>query len=142
VKLDRGSEVKLPQLPMRPGRPAYSRRTRLILAITLAAVLLIAVVVAALMSTSSTRAPARSVTIPVADRSASPALLRAAEAVGFHPNVEPGIGELETESISAANPPSTPNLLPVGSYAPSFTLRTPTGVKVSLGSLLGKAVLL
>src|SRR5262249_47232558 len=82
------------------------------------------------------------VTIPVADRSAPPALLQAAEAVGFHPNTAPGVGEVEGRPLSGALQPAAKSLLPVGSVAPAFTLRTPAGKPLSLASLRGKAVLL
>ena len=77
--------------------------------------------------------------IPLADRNASPALLRAAQAVGFLP-ARKGDG-VENGPIGDA-PPIPSGLLPVGSVAPAFTLRTPSGTPVSLRSLRGKAVLL
>jgi peroxiredoxin len=82
------------------------------------------------------------VTIPLADRSASAALLRAAEAVGFHSNAPSNAGGIENSPIAATSPPAASSLLPVGTKAPDFKLRTPTGVPVSLASLRGKAVLL
>jgi thiol-disulfide isomerase/thioredoxin len=105
-------------------------------------VAIVAVVVVALVASLLSKAPpARVVTIPRADKSASPALLRAAEAVHFHPNVEPGVGTVEGEK-SAVVPASAADLLAPGTTAPPFRLETPTGQAVSLGSLRGKAVLL
>jgi thiol-disulfide isomerase/thioredoxin len=90
----------------------------------------------------STKAPIRVVTIPKADRDASPALIRAAEAVGFHPLTESGVGKIEDEPASFAQPPLTRNLLPVGTIAPGFTAATPIGKSVRLADLRGKVVLL
>jgi peroxiredoxin len=69
-------------------------------------------------------------------------LIAAANAVGFHPTTEPGVGQLETMPASAAGAPSNPNLLVAGTRAPGFTLKTPQGKKVSLAQYRGKAVLL
>src|SRR5207247_1913437 len=67
---------------------------------------------------------------------------KAAAKVGFVPTGGPGTGGIEGRPASAAKPPSTPNLLPVGSRAAPFTLRTPTGQKVSLSHFRGKATLI
>jgi peroxiredoxin len=137
----RSAEVKIPEFPLRPGRQAFSTRTRLILAVVLVAAVVVSLVVGALLAGSS-KAPLRSVTIPPADRAASQKLVLAAEAVGFRPpGHTSGVGQIEDEPASAATPPSG-DLLPVGAWAPRFTLRTPTGAPVSLASLRGKAVLL
>jgi peroxiredoxin len=125
-----------------PGRQGYSRRTRSLIALGLGVVTLTLVVVGGLLVASSKHAPIHVVTIPVADRNASAPLLRAAEAVGFHPNTESGAGQIESSPVPAKNPAAAASLLPVGSKAPRFTLRTPTGTSVSLASLRGKAVLL
>src|SRR5712691_4293834 len=77
-----------------------------------------------------------------ADRNAPAALVQAADKVGFHPNVEPGVGRLESEPASAARPASNPGLLAVGSKAPGFALRTAEGKSVRLADYRGKAVLL
>jgi len=76
------------------------------------------------------------------DASASPALLKAADQVGFHTVTEPGVGQIEDDPASAAGGPSNPDLLKAGTQAPAFTLKTPQGDSVSLASLSGKAVLL
>jgi peroxiredoxin len=76
-----------------------------------------------------------------AENDAPPALVRAADAVGFRPNVEPGTGDVERLPASAARPPSNPNLLPMGTRAPGFTLQTPEGKRVRLADYRGKAVL-
>jgi peroxiredoxin len=76
------------------------------------------------------------------DKSASPALVDAANKVGFKPTTEPGVGHVEDKPASAAGPPQAESLLAVGSKAPPFTLKTPQGKTVSLASLRGKAVLL
>jgi len=131
--------AQLPQLPLRPGRPAFSRQTRFILLVVLVGVLVALIAGGILLAHSSTKA--RVVTIPKADRNASPALIRAAEQVNFHPPKLDGVGKVEDEPASAAKI-LTKGLLPVGAQAPDFMLRTPTGTPVSLRDLRGKAVLL
>jgi len=133
------SDVQMPKLPLRPGRPAFSRRTRRILAAGLVIVFAGILAGAAVLLHSSSKA--RVVTIPAADRNASPALLRAAEAVNFRPPHLAGTGKIESQPASAAKL-ITSGLLPLGAGAPDFTLRTPTGSRVELRSLRGKAVLL
>jgi peroxiredoxin len=135
----RRQPVQLPQLPLHPGRGAFSRRTRLVLLLALVAVVVIVVVLGALLAHSPSKA--RVVTIPKADRNATPALLRAAHDVGFKPPHADGAGRIEDEPVSAAKI-FTKGLLPVGAPAPDFMLRTPTGTRVSLRALRGKAVLL
>jgi thiol-disulfide isomerase/thioredoxin len=98
--------------------------------------------VGALLATGSGSAPQRVVTIPLADRNASPALLRAAEAVGFEPRTEAGSGVVESDRLADAPSGSSAGLLGVGTRAPQFSLRTPTGRRLSLGALRGHAVLL
>jgi len=133
--------LDMPRFPLSPGRAAMSKQARLwLLGVLLAAVAIIVAVGVVLARSSNP--PIRVVTIPKADRSASPALIRAAEAVGFHPLTAPGTGKIETEPASEAQPPITSGLLPVGSRAPLFTARTPTGASVRLADLRGKAVLL
>jgi peroxiredoxin len=79
------------------------------------------------------------VPIPRADRNASPALIRDAEAIGYRPAKKSD--SVERGPVSGA--PSVPSgLLPLGSTAPAFALRTPAGTPVNLRSLRGKAVLL
>jgi peroxiredoxin len=133
------SGVQIPQLPLGPGRRGFSKRTRSILALVLLAAL-VTIVVAGVVLAHSAGKP-HAVTIPAADRNASPALLRAAQAVGFRPPHAPGVGEIESQPASAAKL-LTSGLLGLGRRAPDFTLRTPTGTRVGLGTLRGKAVLL
>jgi peroxiredoxin len=105
-------------------------------------VIVVAVVAGILLATKSTPAvppPAR----PVAsDRDAPRSLIKAANAVGFHPTSEPGVGQIEAKPASAAEPPSNPNLLAIGTLAPDFTLKTPQRQSVSLSQYRGKVVLL
>jgi thiol-disulfide isomerase/thioredoxin len=54
----------------------------------------------------------------------------------------PGAGALVDAPAVAGRPPLANDLLPVGSRAPSFALRTPTGRRVALEDFRGKAVLL
>jgi peroxiredoxin len=95
-----------------------------------------------LASTHSNHTKPHVVTIPVADRSASPELLREAAAVNFHPNTAPGVGQVEGRPLTGTDPLSAKSLLAPGSLALRFTLRAPTGKPLSLAALRGKAVLL
>ncbi len=143
MKLEPTAEPQqVPRLPLGPGRAAYSQRTRAIFAVTLALVVGAALLVGALLVTDTSRAPLRSVTIPLADQRAPASLLRAAEAVGFEPASEPGVGQVESEPIGPGATVSASNLLAPGSTAPPFSLRTPPGQRLTLASLRGKAVLL
>jgi peroxiredoxin len=69
-------------------------------------------------------------------------LVRAANAVHFRPTTEPGVGLIEKQHAWAGTQTPPAYLLPVGSKAPVFTLKTPEGARVSLADLRGKAVLL
>jgi peroxiredoxin len=129
----------MPELPLRPGRGAFSREIRLVLLLALLAVCAAAVAFGVILARSPSKA--RVVVVPVADRSASPALVRAAEAVRFRPPHADGAGRIENQRASAAKP-LTSGLLAPGARAPDFALRTPTGASVRLRSLRGKAVLL
>jgi thiol-disulfide isomerase/thioredoxin len=112
------------------------------MALVLAGAFAIAVIVGVLAATGSGHSPARAVTIPVSDRNASPALFRAAEAVGFTPPSLAGGGQIESSAISSTTNGDASGLLPLGAAAPPFLLRTPTGTLVSLAGLRGKTVLL
>jgi len=105
------------------------------------AAVVVVVVFALLATRPSTKAPAAAASSP-ADRGAPASLVEAADKVGFHPTTEPGVGQIESRPASAAGPPTNPNLLRVGSVAPTFTLRTPQGKQVALSSYRGKPVLL
>jgi peroxiredoxin len=129
----------MPEVPLRPGRPAFSPRTRFLLMLALIGVVAAVVVIGVVLAGSSSNPHV--VTIPKADRNASAALLRAAQAVHFRPPGGDGVGRIESEPASAAKI-FTKGLLTVGAQAPDFTLRTPTGRRVSLRALRGKAVLL
>lgn len=142
MRLGEGQTQAVPAFPFGPGRSGYSRRTRTLLALTLALLTVAAIVVGALLATRPERVAPRVVVIPVSDRNASPTLLRAAEAVGFEPAAEPGGGQIERDTLISASPPSAASLLAVGASAPPFSLRTPTGAPVRLGGLRGRAVLL
>lgn len=131
--------LQMPQLPLRPSRPAFSRRTRIALSVALVTVLAVLVVGGVLLARSSPKQHV--VTIPKADRNATPALLRAAAAVNFRPPSLAGVGQIEGKAPSDAKI-DTKGLLPLGAAAPDFTLHTPTGRAVDLRSLRGKAVLL
>ena len=123
-----------------PTSPA----TRRALLATASLVAIIAVAVIVVIATKSTSTPptAPPATPSASDRNAPAGLIRAANAVDFHPTYEPGVGVIESQPASAGHPPENPNLLPVGTRAPGFTLKTPQGEKVSLAQYRGKTVLL
>jgi thiol-disulfide isomerase/thioredoxin len=131
----------LPSLPLGPGRAPFSKRARRRAGLVLALLLLVAVALGVALVHRLPRAAGRVVTIPAADRAASPSLLRAAEAVGFEPTSAPGSGLIEGR-LAVADVPSARALLPPGTRAPGFSLRTPTGARVSLDAQRGRAVLL
>jgi peroxiredoxin len=131
--------VRMPELPLGPGRRGFSKRTRLVLMLVLLAVCAVAIVIGAVLARTSARP--RVVTVPAADRNASPALLRAARAVGFRPPGGGGAGQVEDRPAADAKL-ITSGLLQLRAQAPDFTLRTPTGTTVSLSSMRGKVVLL
>jgi peroxiredoxin len=99
-------------------------------------------IVAAVLGTRSTSGLPPAAAPAAVDRRAPPSLVQAANAVGFHPTTEAGVGELERRPASAADPPMNQNFLAIGTRAPAFTLKTPQGKKVSLSDFRGKAVLL
>ena len=105
-------------------------------------IVVIAMIVIALVEHRASPAVAPPATPSAADRDAPAALVAAANAVGFHPTTEPGVGEIESRPASAAGSPTSTVLLPVGSTAPNFTLKTPQGQSISLSDYRGKAVLL
>ena len=131
--------IEIPRLPLSPGRDPLSKRARLWLFVVLLGCIVAIIVAGLVLALNSSKA--RVVTVPLADRSASAALMRAAEAVGFSPPHVSGAGKVEGEDASAGKELTT-GLLPVGSVAPDFALRTPTGQVVRLRDLRGKAVLL
>src|SRR3954451_9033507 len=125
-----------------PGRRPLSRGRRQAYAVGLAAAILIVVVVAVVLATTSSTKSPRTQTLSAADRSAPAALRKAAADVGFSPPATAGLGALEDGPAAAAPAPSNADLLPVGSRAPAFSLRTPAGKTVSLADYRGKALLL
>jgi len=115
---------------------------RTILFGTIGLVAVVAIAVGVLLATRSSPSKPPPAAASAADKNAPAALVKAANDVNFSPNTEAGVGEIEGQPASAANAPSNPNLLPVGSTAPDFTLKTPAGQSVSLSSFRGKATLL
>ena len=130
------------RLPM-PARKQQPRvQPKIVWLATAGLATVIAVVVIVLVATRSQPTVPAAAAATAADRNAPASLVQAANSVGFHPTTEPGVGQIEGEPASAAGAPSNPDLLPVRSVAPAFTLRTPQGQRVSLASYRGKAVLL
>jgi peroxiredoxin len=106
------------------------------------AAVLAGVVIGVLSATQSSPAPTSPVPASAADRNAPASLVKAANAVGFHPTTEAGVGEMEGRPASAALPPEAPTLLAEGTKAPLFALKTPQGQPVNLSDYRGKTVLL
>lgn len=127
--------------PVGKSRPQPNRQLLVGGGVATAAIVAVVVVVVVLTSGGS-KPPAAAGNISAADKNASPALVAAANKIGYHPNTEAGVGQLESQPASAAVPSSNPNLLAVGTTAPNFTLKTPQGQSISLSQYRGKTVLL
>ena len=127
----------------RPTEPfgfrPLGQRGRSVIVVLLAAAIVGIVLVAVLAAALSPHHKGRLVTMPPADRKASPALRGAAEALGYRPTASSDA--IERKPASAATAPIG-DLLPVGSTAPDFALSTPTGKRVRLSRLRGRPVLL
>ena len=100
--------------------------------------------------TNSSRAVAQA-TQPVTDQPAAQSNVRpsasetpanAAAKIDFQPTREYDVGRVEGLPANAVSVAVNPHLLAVGSEAPSFTLFSATGGKVSLSDYRGKTVLL
>lgn len=104
-----------------------------------AAAVLVAAIVAVVLVVSGGGSSSPSAS--ASDRNAPADLVKAANDVGFHPNTEAGVGEVEDKPASAGTAPTT-DLLPAGTKAPDFTLKTPEGKTYSLKQFRGKTVLL
>jgi len=128
--------------PTNKAADAAKSRRRLIWMSVVIPALIVAAIVAVLLARNSTPAPPPAAAPSRADSEASPQLISAADAVGFHPTTEPGVGQIEDKPASDAQPPSNSDLVAVGSRAPAFSLKTPEGDSVSLSDYRGKAVLL
>ena len=127
--------------PVGKRRPSQERM-KLVWAASGAIVVVIGIVVGVLLATRSSPKAPPPANPSAADQGAPASLVKAADAVNFHPTTEAGVGQIESQPASAAKPSTNGSLLPVGSKAPAFTLKTPAGQKVGLSGLQGKAVLL
>src|SRR5437870_13917998 len=92
------------------GKQAAAIPQRAVLLGTVGFAVAIGIVVAVLLATRSSPKPPPAANPSSGDQNASPALVRAADAVGFSATVEPGAGLLESRPASAARPPSNPGL--------------------------------
>ena len=122
------------------GRGARSQRLVLYATIGLIVVVAAGAIGYSQLKSSPKKPPAAAPSLN--DQNASDSLKKQADDVHFSPNTEAGIGQIESQPVSSASPPSNPNLLPVGATAPDFTLKTPEGQSVSLSDYRGKATLL
>ena len=117
----------------KPARPAPRPRSSgpwLVTAV-LGGLLLVTVAIMVVQRRSAPPPPPRAAP-SAADRNASPALIRAANAVRFVPTTEPGVGRIEGAPASDAPSPASHQLLAPGAPAPRFTLRTPQGQPVTV----------
>jgi peroxiredoxin len=126
----------------RPTEPFGFRplgKSRPVVVVLLAAALVGIVLVAVLAAVLSPHHRGHFVTMPAADRKASPALRSSAEALGYRPTASSDTTERKPASAAAA---PIGGLLPVGTTAPDFALPTPTGEHVRLSRFRGRPVLL
>ena len=140
LKQQRRAARTPPQVGKRRSRDAQTRRVVWGVSVGVAAG--IAVVATVLLMSRSQAKPPPPAAASAADNSAPASLVAAADAVGFRPTTEPGVGLIEDQPATAAQPPQNTDLLPVGTLAPVFALRTPQGRKVGLAAYRGRAVLL
>jgi peroxiredoxin len=128
----------------RVATPPQPVRTRNIWLATGVILLVVVVATSVLVARSQSGAPAPPPAkhLAAADQNAPPALIKAANAIGFHTSTEPGVGLVESQLADSVSQTSSPNLLKPGTTAPAFTLKTPQGDTVSLSDFRGKAVLL
>ncbi len=144
--MGRKSRAKRERQDAAAERPAENapRKLRTIVLLATGAVVLVGIVVAIVVALSSGAGslPSGAQIASAAGTSGPVSLAAAAAAIDFHPTLEPGVGQMEGLPASAAHPPLNKDLLPVGSEAPAFSLKTPTGKTVSLADYRGKAVLL
>jgi len=125
----------------RPAPPPPPARSRAWIVTAILGALLVATVIVMVVTRPSAPPPPPPAKAPSGDRSASPALVRAANAVGFSPTTEPGVGQIEGAPASAAPAPASNQLLRPGRPAPRFTLRTPQGQPVTV-PVAGKPTLI
>jgi peroxiredoxin len=130
-----------PSLPI-PVRKPFSQRRRQTFLVAMVIAVVAVVVIAIVAATSGPSPEPNATTISKEDRTAPLALRRAAAGVDFAPAQQAGTGTIEDEPAAAGHPAGGTDLLPVGSKAPPFTLKTPAGKKVSLADYRGKTVLL
>lgn len=127
--------------PPTPAKASANRTMWIINGVLIVIVVVIAGVLVA-RSQSGAPAPPPAKHQTAADANASPALVAAANAIGFHTSTEPGVGLRENDPAGSGSVSSDPGLLKPGTTAPAFTLKTPQGQTVSLSDFKGKAVLL
>lgn len=130
-----------PPPPVGKSRPRNDKQLLIAGAAALAGIVAVVVVVLVVTSGGS-KTPPPSAASAAADKNAPKALVEAANKVGFHPNTEAGVGQIEDKPASAAGAPSSTTLIAVGAKAPDFKLKTPQGQTYSLSQLRGKTVLL
>ena len=126
---------------MTPPSSRAADMKKKVLVVTLAGAIAVVVIVGVIIATQGSTSAPKPVGTLGSDANAPASLVSAAQAVGFAPRVEPGVGQVEDKPASAGQPPSGTTLLPIGATAPAFNLKTPLGDSVSLASFKGKAVL-
>jgi thiol-disulfide isomerase/thioredoxin len=127
--------------PPAPAPATGSMRTVWIATAGVGAAVAVGVAILVVTRPSSPKPPPAA-SVAGSDRNAPASLVKAAEDSGFHPTTEPGVGQIEGEPASAAQPPTNDSLLAPGTVAPPFTLKDPQGRSYSLSTYRGKPVLL
>jgi hypothetical protein len=94
------------------------------MALVMGVVVLTTLAVGVLLASTTKHSAPRVVTIPVADRSAPASLVREAEAVGFRPNTEAGVGQIEGRPLTGPPRPAIETSSP-GVGSPGLHARTP-----------------
>jgi thiol-disulfide isomerase/thioredoxin len=128
----------------RNGGPKKHRRARTVALLVTAGAVVIAIGAGLVIAFTSGRASSDlppSAASPLST-GADLALEAAANAVGFHRTSGEHVGIVENLSADTRLLPPAASLLPVGSTAPGFTLRTPRGQAVRLSDYAGKIVFL
>ena len=122
-------------------RQGVSQRTILFVTIGVIVVIVAGAIGYSQLKSSPSKPPPAAAS--AADKNAPASLVKAARR-GRLPRRGPRPGSARSRASPRPRraPPSNPNLLPVGSKAPAFTLKTPTGQTVSLSDYRGKATLL
>jgi thiol-disulfide isomerase/thioredoxin len=116
--------------------PRRARRAAIIVTAAIVALLVAAGVIVAVAAGTSRAAAVAASSAEVKDQR------EGAGAIDFRPTTAPDVGKVENLPASVALSANYPNLQPVGSEAPDFSLQAAAGGRVRLSDFRGKTVLL